>query len=83
VRGELGFEQDAYCFTARVAAAGKSGDLQAVHEAFEEACQKSACTLAVCNAAIEALSRCGDVEVCTPRLLSLVQCHVLVDVAAS
>lgn len=63
VREELGFDQDAYCFTARIAAAGKAGNHLAVQEAFEDACRQNDCTVAVCNAAIEALSRCGDVEV--------------------
>ncbi|CAL8466875.1 g6411 [Coccomyxa elongata] len=62
VREGLGFDQDAYCFTARIAAAGKAGDAQAVRQAFEDACKQNDSTVAVCNAAIEALSRCGDVE---------------------
>lgn len=73
VREALGFDQDAYCFTARIAAAGKAVDHKAVRQALKDACRQNDCTVAVYNAAIEALSRCGDVEV-----WSLL--HALVDV---
>jgi len=62
-REDLGHQQDAYTYSALVATAGSAGNRNAVLEAFHDACRRGACTVAVCNAAIEALSKCGDFQV--------------------
>ena len=63
VREQQGVARDEYTYSATIAAAGKAGDLAAAQQAFTEAAAARLANSAVCNAAIEALSRAGDTEV--------------------
>ena len=69
MREQQGTARDEYSYSAVIATAGKAGDLAAAQQAFTEAAAACLANTAVCNAAVEALSRAGDTEVAFPMTL--------------
>lgn len=62
-REQHGQPQDEYSYSAVITAASRAGDQVTVRQAFADAAAASLANAAVCNAAIEALSRAGDTAV--------------------
>lgn len=77
----MGFRQDAFTYSALIAAAGNSGDRGTLQRGFDEAVQHGDANVAVCNAAIEAFGKCHDIMVgCSAtRPVCETSCSALLD----